>query len=773
MEKYDGLSNVQVEQLKKEGQQNIQPFSNSKSITKIFSDNVFTLFNAYNFIIASALFLVKSYASLIFMIIVLINAGMSIYQELRSKKMVEKLSIITTPKTIVLREGAKLSLDNEDLVLGDLIFYEAGNQISTDAKLIDGSVEVDESLLTGESISVTKKTEDKLLSGSYIISGSCYAEVVHIGLNNYATNLAFEAKQRTTAKSDLIIFFNKITKLLSFFTIPLGGLLIWQGLFLRNQSLDITIISTATVLLGMLPKGLVLLTTLSLIGSVYKLGAKKALIQDLFSIETLSKIDTLCIDKTGTLTYGKMVVSDVYPIGDVSHSSLEKLLGAIVTYSNDNNATFQALQEHFKPEIETPYKFVQQVDFSSERKWSSVTLEEIGSLVIGAPDIVAPNFNIKKNIGVVPNEQRILLIGQIKAAIDKNSKLNDLEPLAIIAINDQIRQSVPETIEFFNTNGIDIKVISGDRPETVSAIALQAGIKQADNYIDASTLKHDSDLKKAIFEYNVIGRATPNQKSKMVRYLKETSRVAMTGDGVNDILALKEADCSISMGSGSDAVRQISQIILLDSNLSSLIDVIKEGRLVVNNTIRSASMYYVKTIYTVGLAILAILGNLPFPFIPFQIMLLDMFVEGFPSFMISFEKNTKKPVDTIGSHVMKFSVPNALSILVSSIILYLYSFIQPLSLVEYSTILFFLISFLSLHLIYRIYRPLNLYRGSVLIIDFIGFTLGIILFSPLLKLQPMTSRLFNILLAVSSISILITYFFTLLIRKKSNMKHKP
>ncbi|WP_317914221.1 HAD-IC family P-type ATPase [Carnobacterium maltaromaticum] len=765
MEKYYGLSNVQVDQLKKEGKQNLQPLSNSKSLKKILSDNLFTLFNAYNFIIAVALFSVKSYASLIFMIVVLINAGMSILQELRSKKMVAQLSIITSPKTIVLREGTKISLDNEDLVLGDLIFYEPGNQISTDAKLIEGSVEVDESLLTGESISVTKNTKDTLLSGSYIISGSCYAEVVHIGINNYATQLAFEAKQRTTAKSDLIIFFNKITKLLSFFTIPLGGLLIWQGLFLRNQPLDITIISTSTVLLGMLPKGLVLLTTLSLIGSVYKLGGKKALIQDLFSIETLSKIDTLCIDKTGTLTYGKMEVSGIYPIGDVSHSSLENLLGAVVTYSKDNNSTFQALQEHFKPEVETPYKFIQQVDFSSDRKWSSVTLKQIGSVIIGAPDIVAPHFDIKKHIGLIPNEQRILLIGHMKTAIDKNSKLTGIEPLGIISITDQIRQSVPETIDFFNTNGIDVKVISGDRPETVSAIALQAGIKHASSYIDASTLKNDSDLKKAILEYNVIGRATPSQKSKMVCYLKEKNRVAMTGDGVNDILALKDADCSIAMGSGSDAVRQISQIILLDSNLSSLIDVIKEGRLVVNNTIRSASMYYVKTIYTVGLAILVILGNLPFPFIPFQIMLLDMFVEGFPSFMISFEKNTKKPVDTIGSHVLKFSVPNALSIILSSVILYFYSLIQPLSLAEYSTILFVLISFLSLHLIYRIYRPLNRYRGCVLFINLIGFYLGITLFSPLLKLQPMTSRLFTILAAAIFVSILITYFFVFLIRK--------
>ncbi|WP_317913155.1 HAD-IC family P-type ATPase [Carnobacterium maltaromaticum] len=765
MEKYYGLSNVQVDQLKKEGKQNLQPLSNSKSLKKILSDNLFTLFNAYNFIIAIALFSVKSYASLIFMIVVLINAGMSILQELRSKKMVAQLSIITSPKTVVLREGIKISLDNEDLVLGDLIFYELGNQISTDAKLIEGSVEVDESLLTGESISVTKNTKDTLLSGSYIISGSCYAEVVHIGINNYATQLAFEAKQRTTAKSDLIIFFNKITKLLSFFTIPLGGLLIWQGLFLRNQPLDITIISTSTVLLGMLPKGLVLLTTLSLIGSVYKLGGKKALIQDLFSIETLSKIDTLCIDKTGTLTYGKMEVSGIYPIGDVSHSSLENLLGAVVTYSKDNNSTFQALQEHFKPEVETPYKFIQQVDFSSDRKWSSVTLKQIGSVIIGAPDIVAPHFDIKKHIGLIPNEQRILLIGHMKTAIDKNSKLTGIEPLGIISITDQIRQSVPETIDFFNTNGIDVKVISGDRPETVSAIALQAGIKHASSCIDASTLKNDSDLKKAILEYNVIGRATPSQKSKMVCYLKEKNRVAMTGDGVNDILALKEADCSIAMGSGSDAVRQISQIILLDSNLSSLIDVIKEGRLVVNNTIRSASMYYVKTIYTVGLAILVILGNLPFPFIPFQIMLLDMFVEGFPSFMISFEKNTKKPVDTIGSHVLKFSVPNALSIILSSVILYFYSLIQPLSLAEYSTILFVLISFLSLHLIYRIYRPLNRYRACVLFINLIGFYLGITLFSPLLKLQPMTSRLFTILAAAIFVSILITYFFVFLIRK--------
>lgn len=457
-----------------------------------------------------------------------------------------------------------------------------------------------------------------------------------------------------------------------------------------------------------------------------------------------------------------MEVSGIYPIGDVSHSSLENLLGAVVTYSKDNNSTFQALQEHFKPEVETPYKFIQQVDFSFDRKWSSVTLKQIGSVIIGAPDIVAPHFDIKKHIGLIPNEQRILLIGHMKTAIDKNSKLTGIEPLGIISITDQIRQSVPETIDFFNTNGIDVKVISGDRPETVSAIALQAGIKHASSCIDASTLKNDSDLKKAILEYNVIGRATPSQKSKMVCYLKEKNRVAMTGDGVNDILALKEADCSIAMGSGSDAVRQISQIILLDSNLSSLIDVIKEGRLVVNNTIRSASMYYVKTIYTVGLAILVILGNLPFPFIPFQIMLLDMFVEGFPSFMISFEKNTKKPVDTIGSHVLKFSVPNALSIILSSVILYFYSLIQPLSLAEYSTILFVLISFLSLHLIYRIYRPLNRYRACVLFINLIGFYLGITLFSPLLKLQPMTSRLFTILAAAIFVSILITYFFVFL-----------
>lgn len=755
MQKIKGLTNQEVLDQIDLGHMNISPKPLVKTNKQIIFEHVFNLFNAYNFVIACALVFVQAWSSLFFVVIVSANTVIRIYQEIRSRNMVAKLNLIISPKTKVLRDDTIQEIDNEEIVLNDVVYFETGNQVSSDSIVLDTAVEVDESLLTGEADPVLKNIGDHLLSGSFIVSGACYARVEHVGIDNYATHLANEARQRKPVTSELVNVFNKVTKFTSYLVVPLSVLMLYQALGVREESLATAIVNTSTALLGMLPKGLVLLTSVSLAASVVRLGKRKVLVQEMFSIETLSRVDVLCLDKTGTLTKGKMKVQEVVDLANPLSLDMQKVMSSFVGQSVDNNATYQTLKQYFQDEI--CYEVKNRVPFSSARKWSAQELEGIGTIIVGAPEFIVPQYQLLQYIQEAQNSgARVLMVAHHADFQTFQEHPHEATPLALIIILDPLRDDAKETLAFFQENDVDIKVISGDNPITVSSLAKQAGVKDAHHYIDASTLTTDEELENAIMNYNVIGRATPKQKHQMILTLqKHKQKVAMTGDGVNDVLALKDADVSIAMGSGSDAAKQISQFVVINGELSTMVDVVKEGRLDINNVTRSASMYYLKTIYTILIAISTVLLNMPYPFIPFQMTLLDNFIEGFPSFMILFEKNIDKQKESIGRHAMRYSLPNALVIVLSVIALKLLAPILSLELHEVFTILYFSTSLISIHMIYRIYSPINWYRTFVLIIDIIGFCMATYIFWDWLQLAPLTMQLFQYILIIIVIGMIL------------------
>lgn len=755
MQKIKGLTNQEVLDQIDLGHMNISPKPLVKTNKQIIFEHVFNLFNAYNFVIACALVFVQAWSSLFFVVIVSANTVIRIYQEIRSRNMVAKLNLIISPKTKVLRDDTIQEIDNEEIVLNDVVYFETGNQVSSDSIVLDTAVEVDESLLTGEADPVLKNIGDHLLSGSFIVSGACYARVEHVGIDNYATHLANEARQRKPVTSELVNVFNKVTKFTSYLVVPLSVLMLYQALGVREESLATAIVNTSTALLGMLPKGLVLLTSVSLAASVVRLGKRKVLVQEMFSIETLSRVDVLCLDKTGTLTKGKMKVQEVVDLANPLSLDMQKVMSSFVGQSVDNNATYQTLKQYFQDEI--CYEVKNRVPFSSARKWSAQELEGIGTIIVGAPEFIVPQYQLLQYIQEAQNSgARVLMVAHHADFQTFQEHLHEATPLALIIILDPLRDDAKETLAFFQENDVDIKVISGDNPITVSSLAKQAGVKDAHHYIDASTLTTDEELENAIMNYNVIGRATPKQKHQMILTLqKHKQKVAMSGDGVNDVLALKDADVSIAMGSGSDAAKQISQFVVINGELSTMVDVVKEGRLDINNVTRSASMYYLKTIYTILIAISTVLLNMPYPFIPFQMTLLDNFIEGFPSFMILFEKNIDKQKESIGRHAMRYSLPNALVIVLSVIALKLLAPILSLELHEVFTILYFSTSLISIHMIYRIYSPINWYRTFVLIIDIIGFCMATYIFWDWLQLAPLTMQLFQYILIIIVIGMIL------------------
>lgn len=738
-----GLTNQEVLTRIEQGKVNTLPKPLVKSYRQIICEHIFTLFNIYNFIIAVALASVKAWTSMFFVVLVFSNVIIRISQEIKSRNMVAKLNLIISPKTKVLRDGTISLLNNEEIVLDDCIYLETGNQIPADCVVLDNPVEVDESLLTGEADPVLKKVGDHMLSGSFIISGACYSRVEHVGVDNYAAKIADEARNREPVQSDLINFFTNVTKKTSLLVIPLSIILLFQAYFVRQENMYTLIVNSSTALLGMLPIGLVLLTSISLMASVVRLGQQNVLVQEMFSIETLSHVDVLCLDKTGTMTQGKMKVKDIYNFKHSLSYDINEIMAAFVSGSLDNNATFQTLSDYFK--ATSKYKTLRRVSFSSARKWSALELENIGTIIVGASEFIMPKLELPLEVEMAKQAgARVLLVAHYHDFDTFQENIELSRPLACIVIEDPLREDAQETVEFFKNNDVDIKVISGDNPITVSSLAKQAGINNSEKYIDATKLESDQELEDAILNYNVIGRATPYQKHKMINILKQHGKkVAMTGDGVNDVLALKDADVSIAMGSGSDAAKQIAQFVMIDGKLMTLIDVVKEGRLDINNVTRSAAMYYLKTIYTILISISIIILNIPYPFIPFQMTLMDNFVSGFPSFMILFEKNIDKQKESIGKYVLRYSLPNALVIGLSVIALKLLAGKLALNLAEVFTILYFSTSLLSIHMIYRIYAPLNLYRAVVLFLDIIGFIGATILFWNWLELAPLTLRLFK------------------------------
>lgn len=754
-----GLTEAQVLERKEKGQINVVEEKTVKSNWEIIAGNVFTLFNLYNFLIAIALMSVGAYSNLAFILIIILNISIGSFQEIHAKNMVAKLSVLTVSKVDVIRDGREKSISVDEVVLDDITILNMGNQISSDSVVIDGKIEVNESLLTGESDTIVKMPGDKLFSGSYVVSGKCYAKVEKVGKDNLAAEITLKSKKHKKVNSELLNSMRKVTRLTSFIIIPVGALLFVQAFFFRDQAIKSSVVTTAAALLGMLPKGLVLLISISLATGVIKLAKKKVLVQDLYSVETLAHVDTLCLDKTGTITEGKMKVSNVEIFNDkIMPISIEQALSAFVNEIGDNNGTFQALKEHFNgaDNFEVDYKN----QFSSERKWSSISFNGIGSIIVGAPErlIAKSAFEMKENmIEAQKQGKRVLLVGFSKDIVE--DILPDIEIIAAIELSDPLRKNAKEMLGFFKGEGVTVKIISGDNPLTVSSIAKQAGLEEYESYIDLSTIKNDDEIIDLVDKYSIFARVSPNQKSLLVQALQAKGHtVAMTGDGVNDVIALRQADCSITLPEASDVAKQVSQIVLLNSDFSVLKDVLMEGRRVVNNITNVATIFFIKTLYSVMLSILNIITCTAFPFMPIQITLVDLAIEGYTSFFISFEPNGKQIKEKFLKSVLKNSFPYSVVIILNIICLYFLAPAVGIAEAKMTTLMYYMIGFTSILAVVRVCRPFNKMRVFLCTTTAIGFFVATILFRNLLHLSKLGMQeltVFLIMAILSTILILI------------------
>lgn len=720
----------------------------TKSTAEIIRDNVCTVFNLLNVIIAVALALVHAWSNLFFIFIIIVNTLIGIYQEIKAKKLVEKLSLLSMPVAHVLRDGRELEVHPDSVEKGDVLLLESGNVICADSRVLSGSAEINESVLTGESRPVLKRAGDDLLSGSSVISGKCRAEVIHTGEENYAAKLVSEVKKYKSANSELMSSMKKVTRITSFFIVPLGIIAFLEALLVRNMTIADAVISSSAGLLGMLPKGLVLLMSVGLAIGVIRLSKKNVLVQELYSLENLAHCDVLCLDKTGTLTVGHMEVEQVIPLG-CDKARAQQLLASYVSASEDNNATFCALKEYCA--LAAPQRAFAGVPFSSARKWSSVTLENGEYLVLGAYE----RLGFKGDMPLQFREQmqqgkRVLFAGITRQKPQADGELCAVEPAAAVIIADPLRKNAKDTIAYFERQGVEVKVISGDDPVTASAVAARAGIKNAQRCIDLSNAAPE-DVKNAADKYTVFGRVSPEQKKLLVTALQEKGHsVGMTGDGVNDLLAMKQADCSVAIGQGSDAARQTAQLVLLDSDFAVLKDVISEGRRVVNNITKSAGVFFIKTLYSVFITLWCVIFNLPFPFIPIQITLIDLVIEGFPSFFMSLERNDKPVRSKFLPSAIGAALPNAVAVTVCCIVLTMAGSSLGIEQSQTGLVTYLTLGAVSVMGVVKASLPFNWLRGGLCAVSALGYVGAVAILPNLLKLPARNPGLFSLLRLESS-----------------------
>lgn len=707
-----GLTNEQVQERIAQGKVNTNENPNTRTYKEIIRENTLTFFNFLNLALLVLVLFVGSYKNSMFMGIIIINTVIGIIQEVRAKKTLDQLAILTQNKAVVLREGKKWSISTEKLVIDDLIFLKTGDQIPADAKILEGSLEVNESLLTGESDNLSKNPGDELFSGSFVTAGQACCQIIHVGKDNYATRITSEAKEFKRHNSELRNSLNAILKVISIIIVPLGAMLFYKQYFVVKAGLRDSVVSMVASVLGMIPEGLVLLTSVALTLGTLVLARKKTLVQELYCIETLARVDTLCLDKTGTITEGSMCVEQVVPwdgraeaetpadetaeAAEVEEScgtkaeavqpdgaakpaliaaaaepamsvaEVERVMGNLMAALKDENATADALRKRFAKRNDMKASNV--IPFSSDRKYSGAAFEEHGTYLMGAVQFLFPSEPedsalLKRCAAFAQEGYRILVLAHSEKQTEGTVLPENLKPAALLLLTDVIRPEAPETLAFFDSQGVDLKVISGDDPVTVAAIAKKAGLKNADHYIDATTIHSEEELAQAVRECSVFGRVTPQQKKQMVLALKAQEHiVAMTGDGVNDVLALKEADCSVAMAEGSEAAKNIANVVLLDSNFSAMPHIVNQGRRVVNNIRTAASMFLIKTIFSVCLALLTIFFGEVYPFEPIQMSLISACAVGIPTFLLAQENNYNKIDHTFLRHVFMNAFPAAVTI---------------------------------------------------------------------------------------------------------------
>ena len=745
-----GLTNEQVQQRIEEGKVNANENPNTRSYKQIVRENVLTFFNFLNLVLMVMVLMVGSFKNSMFMGIIVINTVIGIVQEIRAKKTLDKLAILTESKAVVLREGKKWSISTEKLVLDDILYLKTGDQIPADAKVLEGNIEVNESLLTGEPDNLQKKEGDELFSGSFVTSGEAWCQIIHVGKDNYAAQITSEAKEFKRHNSELRNSLNAILKTISVIIVPMGLLLFYKQYYIAGNSIRDAVVNMVAAVLGMIPEGLVLLTSVALTLGALALTRKNTLVQELYCIETLARVDTLCLDKTGTITAGTMCVEQVQPYvegmeikipemdadlaecaentndstingtesqrarlaevvaakvqdkmsavlnrqqteaglekeqtvldavqsnantdlavcdvqPEMTMGEIERVMANMMSVLKDKNATADALHKRFSRRTDMPVDHC--IPFSSDRKYSGVAFKEEGTYLMGAAQFLFPDGNedlIKQCAAYGKEGLRVLVLAHSPNLNQENELPEGLKPVALFMLTDIIRDNAPETLAFFKEQGVDLKVISGDDPVTVSAIAKKAGLDNADRYIDATTITTPEDMERAVAECAVFGRVTPQQKKEMVLALqKQKHTVAMTGDGVNDVLALKEADCSVVMAEGSDAAKNIANVVLMDSNFAAMPEIVNQGRRVVNNIRTAASMFLIKTIFSALLCLITIFWGDSYPFEPIQMSLISACAVGIPTFLLAQENNFNKIESGFLRYVFMNAFPAAVTI---------------------------------------------------------------------------------------------------------------
>lgn len=718
----EGLSPQETKLRQSNGLSNIMPPSNTKSEGQIIKENVLTFFNLIFLVLALCLCLVGSFKNLMFLLVAVANTVVGSFQEIRAKRAVDKLTIVAAGTAKAIRSGQRVSVRTDQLVRDDIVEFAAGDQICADAVVRDGQLQVNESLLTGEADAILKNPGDTLKSGSFVISGRARVQLTHVGSESYAAKLAAEARRNVrSTKSEMMLSLTKLITVVGIALIPLGIILflrhflsVFQGLPLRDS-----VESTVSALIGMIPEGLYLLTSVAIAASCLKLSRKRVLVQDMNCIETLAHVDVLCVDKTGTITEPTMEVTDVYPLNSerFSYDDIEKILAAFYHGEEPDNETARAMGQQFAGE--TSWRAVKRMAFSSSTKWSGADFGENGRYVVGAPEfIMGDRYDSIRSEAEPWSERgcRVLLLAAYDTAFDDGPLQSaHVAPIALVFLSNLLRPDAQETFRYFASQGVSVRVISGDNPITVAQVATRAGIENADRYVDATTLSTEQDFEEAVKYYTVFGRVTPEQKRYLVRaFQKQGHTVAMTGDGVNDVLALKDANCGIAMASGSQAASQVAQIVLLNSQFSAMPAIVAEGRRVINNIQRAASLFLVKNIFSFALTLLLLFIDMPYPLLPIQLSLISTFTIGIPSFFLALEPNYARVEGKFMRNVIRRAMPGGLTNLTIVLLAGFFTSTFGLSNEQLNTICVWVMSAVGLVTLYHVSVPFTRLRLAVL-----------------------------------------------------------
>lgn len=716
-----GLTSEEVQERVQSGKVNGDQNVKTKSVPQILRTNIITFFNLL-FVVISVILLIfvpknlDGLSNFGFLAIVIGNLFVGIFQELKAKRTIDKLSLLSAPKVTAIRDGEKLNIALKDIVLDDAIELSAGSQICADAVVMSGSLEVNESLITGESDPITKEVGDELLSGSFVISGTAISKVIHVGTDNYATKITQGAKKLKAQNSEIANSLTKFIKIMSFILVPLGIALFSVKYFAQHNQLNDTVLTVMGTLIGMIPSGLVALTSAVFCVSVVKLSRHNALAQDLYCSEILARVDVLCLDKTGTITEGKMEVQEIIEKG-ANRDEIVKALTSLVRNIGDTNPTALAISDY--TEKATDYqKAVSIVPFSSARKYSGISLEN-GSLLMGATEFIFRDMDdaLKQEIeSYSARGMRVIAVARGASAMVDNALPSGLELMGLILIADKIRAEAKDTLEFFREQGVTIKIISGDNPVTVKSVAARAGLVDAENYIDASTLTTEEMVYEAAEKYTIFGRVSPDQKLMLVKALKAKGHtVGMTGDGVNDVLALREADCSIAVASGSDASKNVSKLVLLDNNFASMPKVVAEGRRCINNLQRSAALFLIKTLYNCAFAFLFMILSADLPFLPKNLTLVGYITIGPPAFILALEPNKEIVKGRFMPTVIRNALPCSIAIVLAVLTVYLASPSLNLTSAQISTVCVIVTVAIGLAFIVKLCIPFTKLRIALIL----------------------------------------------------------